>query len=319
MARQVYITSNRRASEVGVAMGQSYTTRPPPWQTRPTASARRRTGRRDGVRRREAPRSGDGVRGHRNRAARAAGEHWTRPRWKTRSARRTMRGNADKTRERDYVPAAPQIWLYDTLVALLTREARWRPALLRQLDPQRGDAIADVGCGTGTLLALVARTVRPTALVGIDPDPEILERARRKIGATGAPVDPRVAYLRDTATILAGQRIDKIVSSLVFHQVPMAEKEAGLNAMRAALVPGGTLHVADYGLQRTALMRRLFRIVGAGDGYENTEPNARGVLPALMREAGFQGVEETEVVPTPTGSISLYRAERGTSSRAREG
>jgi len=58
-------------------------------------------------------------------------------------------------------------------------------------------------------------------------------------------------------------------------------------------------------------MRKLFRIVQKGDGYENTEPNARGVLPELMRDVGFENVEETLVVPTPTGSISLYRAKRG--------
>jgi hypothetical protein len=57
-------------------------------------------------------------------------------------------------------------------------------------------------------------------------------------------------------------------------------------------------------------MRRLFRIVQQGDGYENTEPNARGVLPELMKEVGFHAVEETAVVATPTGSISLYRAQR---------
>jgi len=94
-----------------------------------------------------------------------------------------MRDNHSEARNRDFVAAAPQLWLYDVLVAVLTREGRWRTAFLRQLDPQPGDAIADVGCGTGTLLALVARTTRPTALVGIDPDPEILERARRKIAA----------------------------------------------------------------------------------------------------------------------------------------
>ena len=81
--------------------------------------------------------------------------------------------------------------------------------------------------------------------------------------------------------------------------------------MRAALVPGGELHVADYGLQRTRLMRKLFRIVQAGDGFENTEPNARGVLPELMTRVGFRNVQETAVIPTPTGSVSLYRAERG--------
>jgi ubiquinone/menaquinone biosynthesis C-methylase UbiE len=211
---------------------------------------------------------------------------------------------------RDYVPAAPQLWLYDVLVAVLARESRWRPALLRQIAPQPEDAIADIGCGTGTLLALVWKTVHPAALIGIDPDPAILERARRKTAAVGAQVDLVLGYARDAAVLLDGRRVNKIVSSLVFHQVPMAEKRAGLAAMRTALVSGGELHVADYGLQRTPLMRRLFRIVQQGDGYENTEPNARGVLPELMKGVGFAAVEETAVVATPTGSISLYRAHR---------
>ena len=211
----------------------------------------------------------------------------------------------------DYVPAAPQLWLYDLLVAVLTRESRWRPALLQQIDPKAEDSIADIGCGTGTLLALIGRTARPAVLIGIDPDQVILDRARRKVAEVGTRVEFHVGYARDAAALLDGRRINKIVSSLVFHQVPMPEKSAGLVAMCAALVPGGELHVADYGLQRTALMRRLFRVVGAGDGYENTEPNARGVLPELMKEVGLRRVEETAVIPTPTGSISLYRAERG--------
>jgi len=213
--------------------------------------------------------------------------------------------------ERDYTPAAPQLWLYDFLVAALTRESRWREALLAQIQPTDEDRIADIGCGTGSLMALISKTARPAVLIGIDPDPAILERARRKITAAGATADLRLGYARDAAAILDGRGINKIVSSLVFHQVPMAEKRAGLAAMRAALVPHGELHVADYGLQRTALMRTLFRIVQMGDGYENTEPNARGVLPELMSEVGFRGVEETAVIPTPTGSFSLYRAERG--------
>jgi ubiquinone/menaquinone biosynthesis C-methylase UbiE len=172
---------------------------------------------------------------------------------------------------RDYVPAAPQLWLYDVLVAVLARESHWRPTLLRQIAPEPANAIADIGCGTGTLLALIGKTARSAALIGIDPDPAILVRARRKTAAAGVTADLALGYARDSATLLDGRRINKIVSSLVFHQVPMAEKRAGLAAMRAALDLGGQLHVADYGLQRTTLMRRLFRIVQRGDGYE--KPN----------------------------------------------
>ena len=219
--------------------------------------------------------------------------------------------NRTATPQRDYVPAAPQLWLYDFLVATLTRESRWRRALLTQLGPADGDVIADVGCGTGSQLTLVGHAARSATLIAIDPDPEILERARKKTAAAGITVDFKQGYARDAAALLSGRGVNKIVSSLVFHQVPPAEKQAGLAAMRAALVPHGELHVADYGLQRTALMRRLFRIVQIGDGYENTEPNARGVLPQVMQEVGFRAVEETAVIPTPTGSISIYRANRG--------
>ena len=212
--------------------------------------------------------------------------------------------------ERDFVPAAPQLWLYDLLVAVLARESRWRPALLEQIDPRPESRIADLGCGTGTLLTQIGQRAHPALLVGIDPDAQVLERARHKLDEAGVSAELELGFAGDAASLLAGRSIDKLVSSLVFHQVPVEEKRAGLAAGFAALVPGGELHVADYGLQRTALMRKLFRIVGAGDGYENTEPNARGILPELMREVGFSDVEETQVIPTPTGSVSLYRAVR---------
>jgi hypothetical protein len=96
----------------------------------------------------------------------------------------------------------------------------------------------------------------------------------------------------------------------MFHQVPVEEKRAGLAAMYASLSSGGSLHVADYGLQRTPKMRKRFLLVQRGDGFENTEPNALGILPDLMAEVGFQHVEETHVFETLAGSLSIYRAVR---------
>jgi tRNA G46 methylase TrmB len=70
----------------------------------------------------------------------------------------------------DFVPAAPQLWTYDALSFLLTGTRRWRPALLAQLSPAPGDVIADVGCGTGTQLRLVACACPSATLIGIDPE-----------------------------------------------------------------------------------------------------------------------------------------------------
>lgn len=197
---------------------------------------------------------------------------------------------------------------YDFAIALLTRERRWRSALLRQSAPAPGDRILDVGCGTGTFAVMLKRVEPHAEVVGLDPDPDVLERAHAKAAKEKAEVTFRQGFARDAGAEAAS--FTKVVSSLVFHQVPLEEKRAGLVAIGRALRPGGTLHIADYGLQRTPLMRAAFRQIQKLDGFDNTEPNARGVLPELMREVGFAAVEETEVIATVTGSISLYRALR---------
>lgn len=199
--------------------------------------------------------------------------------------------------------------LYDLAIAALTREGRWRGALLKQLSPLADDVIVDVGCGTGSLLLLIARAAPQATLIGLDPDLGVLRRASAKLERARVRAAFEQGFARDGARFEA-LRPTKIVSSLVFHQIPLAEKEAGLAAMRRALAPGGELHIADYGLQRTPLMRRLFRQVQQLDGFENTTPNAEGVLPSLISRAGFAAVEERAVIPTPTGSISLYFARK---------
>ena len=215
---------------------------------------------------------------------------------------------------RDYTPAAGYHWLtpfYDLGVAVLTREGRWRQALVRQLAPQPADIILDLGCGTGSLLLRIGKVAPAATLIGIDPDPVVLARARKRFAEEKIVVELRTGFAREVGDLVADRRPTKIVSSLVFHQVPMAEKKAALAAAYKALSGSGELHIADYGLQRTWLMRTLFRgFIQNLDGRENTEPNARGVLPDLMKAAGFKDVKETMVFPTPSGSISLYRGDK---------
>jgi hypothetical protein len=55
---------------------------------------------------------------------------------------------------------------------------------------------------------------------------------------------------------------------------------------------------------------KSFGIVQYIDDFEDTQPNADGILPALIKDAGFASIEEIAVIPTVTGSISLYRAVR---------
>ena len=214
---------------------------------------------------------------------------------------------------RDFVPAlgkSGSLDRYDAAIALMTREKRWRSDLLRFAEPRPGERIVDIGCGTGTFAIALKQAAPESIVLAVDPDPAVLEIARAKAEVADAEIRWFEAMGDELDGIAALRQCDKIVSSLVLHQCPMAVKEAIAAQMFRLLRPGGTLFIADYGEQRSLLMRMLFRQIQLLDGFEYTEPNAKGCVPEILTAAGFEAVEEIKVIPTPTGSISIYRAKR---------
>ncbi len=199
---------------------------------------------------------------------------------------------------------------YDATVSLMTCERTWRRAFVKQIAPEPRDVILDVGCGTGTLAVMLKQACPSASVYGTDPDPEVLTRAELKARDAGVLVHLAQGFAEGTASVAAANRPNKVISSLVLHQIPLDGKRATLASAFAALRSGGELHVADYGEQKSPLMRFAFRQVQALDGISNTQPHADGILPQLMSEAGFAGVRENAIIPTPTGSISLYSAVR---------
>lgn len=217
----------------------------------------------------------------------------------------------ESTKERSFTPALGSSRLtplYDTAIALLTRESTWRDELVHSIAPTENDRILDVGCGTGSLTIRLKQTAMHAQIIGIDPDPNVLAIAHRKSQRAGVEIDWIQGFLDPTTATNIG-KVSKIVSSLMFHQTPLSEKKRILSAMRQALVPGGRVYIADYGQQRTWLMRMLFRLtVQLFDGIEDTQPNAEGVMPDLIRQSGLIDVQESSLIRTTTGSISFYQA-----------
>lgn len=199
---------------------------------------------------------------------------------------------------------------YDPVIALLTREKHWRSDVVRKLAMGPGDVVVDVGCGTGSL-ALRLKQHQPGArIIGVDPDPEVLGIARHKMRRAGVDIQFVQGMGDKAAELIGAGAADKTVSSLVLHQCPVPMKRDIVRNMFQLLKPGGQLVIADFGVQRGALMRLGFRFVQMIDGKEDTQPNADGILPILIEEAGFLDVREESLTRTVSGSISIYRAHR---------
>jgi ubiquinone/menaquinone biosynthesis C-methylase UbiE len=200
--------------------------------------------------------------------------------------------------------------LYDRAVRVMTREAAWRTRLVERIDARKGETVLDVGSGTGSLAIALTTAAPGCRFKGIDPDPAAVELARNKAARAGSSATFEQGSF-DGPAAHEDDVVDKVTCSLVLHQVPMAEKRRLLRAMFDRLRPGGQMFIADYGLQPTFIMRLAFRLtVQMLDGRSDTQPNADGILPPLIEEAGFEGMTLLDSFDTATGRIDIIRAEK---------
>ncbi len=157
-----------------------------------------------------------------------------------------------------------------------------------------------MGCGTGTLLGDLAHAAPEAELVGLDPDPAALARARTKLDRAGA----RVRLERGSADALPFEdaSFDHVFSSLMFHHLSEAQRPAMLREVLRVLRPGGALHLLDFaghGHGHGLFARRVH-------ASERLRDNAPERLLALLREAGFVDVAQRGERRLWLGSVAWY-------------
>lgn len=109
--------------------------------------------------------------------------------------------------------------------------------LLREFGLVDGMRVVDVGCGPGALSARLAEAFPSCELLGVDPDPDLLEAARRRV--------PSASFLAGTAESLPlpDDSVDMAVARLVLQHLP--DPVAAAREVRRVLVPGGRFVVID--------------------------------------------------------------------------
>jgi len=182
------------------------------------------------------------------------------------------------------------------------RGARVRRQLADLADLRAGQAVLDVGSGTGTLALALARVVgRSGTVTGVDPSPEMAAAARRKASRRRNPADFAVAAAQ--ALPFPDGAYDAVVSTLVLHHVPPEVRATALTEMLRVLRPGGHLVIGDLqpatGVIDRALTAGRFRH-GLDAGY----------LDDLTALAAQSGVVDVHRHPTAVSWLGVLHGRR---------
>ena len=101
-----------------------------------------------------------------------------------------------------------------------------------------------IGCGTGTLVVLIKRVCPEISIVGLDPDPKALARAKKKAARAGASIQFDQGFSDELP--YSDASFDRVFSSFMFHHVGANEREKTLREVRRVLSSEGSVHLLDF-------------------------------------------------------------------------
>lgn len=175
--------------------------------------------------------------------------------------------------------------LYDGALELAGYGSAFKRHIALLADVQPSDAVLDLGCGTGTLLAALIDAQPAATYAGIDPDPAILALAGRRLANKSGQVSVAHGFAQDLP--FPDDRFDVVVSTLVFHHLPDDIKRQALDEARRVLRPDGRFLLVDFGRPLSRRGRALLAVGSVFDGRANTRANRAGELPTMLQSAGF--------------------------------
>lgn len=122
---------------------------------------------------------------------------------------------------------------------------RPQPEVIRWIEEGKFESpVLDVGCGAGDNALELAR--RGYRVLGIDPVPEALRRAREKASKSGLAQPPE--FMAGDALRLeeSGIEAETVLDSAVFHIFSDAEQEVYVRGIETVLSKGGRLHLLAF-------------------------------------------------------------------------
>lgn len=153
---------------------------------------------------------------------------------------------AKRSRSSDHAALMDKVYRGQRHIYDLTRKYYLfgRDQLIFELGCTPGMAVLELGCGTGRNLELIRKFWPDVHCHGLDISSEMLKNARKRLG-TGGHLALADATDFDTSALFGRKRFDRVVLSYAVSMIP--DWQAALSRAAAALAPGGSLHVVDFG------------------------------------------------------------------------
>ena len=153
--------------------------------------------------------------------------------------------------------------------------------------PGADSVVVDVGCGTGEFTVRLAELVPAGRVIGVDPDPSMLEQAQTKARAN---LEFRVGHVQELDEVCEVTSADLVVSRAMFHWIPLNEYARCYNAIFRVLKPGGWFHAESGGAGNVRAVIALLSEVAVEQALTPariTFPDAGAVF-EILEQAGFQ-------------------------------
>lgn len=126
-----------------------------------------------------------------------------------------------------------------------------RDRLIAELKPNAGEAVLEIGCGTGRNLVIAAQRYPRARFYGVDVSTVMLTRAIDSLGRSGLSARVRVAHgdacLFDPQRLFGRTNFDRIFISYSISMIP--DWNGAIDRAITLLAPGGELHIVDFGGQ----------------------------------------------------------------------
>jgi ubiquinone/menaquinone biosynthesis C-methylase UbiE len=164
-----------------------------------------------------------------------------------------------------------------------TERSRFRRKQIGMVDLRKGEKVLEVGCGTASLSILAKQVTGETGIVeGIDLAPKMVAKAQGKARASHLEIGFKCASI--DALPYPDECFDAVISSFMFHHLPVEIKKRGLEEVYRVLKRGGRFFLCDFGSPHylTIPIMYLMLIWMASTRYQ-----LLGKLPGLIEESRF--------------------------------